>query len=119
MCLVRLQFLVVAVLDVDRPATQLRHAGAEVVHHGRGRRLVAHLEERLVLALEHQHVGDAAERQPQVDDLRLRDVARDVADVDHPRRFAHVAVQLHLQRKNCPNKNLIRQMEDPEETLHL
>ena len=39
----------------------------------------------LILALEHQDVGDSAEGDTQVDDLRLGDVVGDVPDVDHPR----------------------------------
>ena len=45
----------------------------------------------LILALEHQDVGDPAEGDPQVDDLCLGDVVGDVADVDDPRG----AVLLH------------------------
>lgn len=99
MRLVRLQFLVVGVLDVDGPAPQLRYARGEVVDHRRGRGLVTHLEEGLVLSLEHEDVRHAAERDAQVDDLGLRDVIRNVADVDDARRLADRLFQFRLEHK--------------------
>ena len=102
MRLVRLQFLVIGILDVDRPAPQLRHAVRKVIDHRCGGGLVAHLQEGLVLALEHEHVGDASEGDSQMDDLRLGDVVRNVADVDDPRGLAHVRLELHLRTKRRP-----------------
>ena len=69
MGLVSLEGGVVAELDVHAPLPQLRDAVCEVVHHRDRRRLLLHLEESLVLALEHQHVGHPAKRNAQVDDL--------------------------------------------------
>lgn len=58
----------------------------------------------LVLALEHEHVGDAAEGDAQVDDLGLRYLVGDVADVDHLGRLVLPSpsvrfVQLRLQNE--------------------
>lgn len=54
----------------------------------------------LVLALEHEHVGDLAEGNTQVDDLRLGDLVGNVADVDHAgRRTGVFRVQLDLQKR--------------------
>ena len=39
----------------------------------------------MVLSLENENIGDAAERDSEVDDLGLGDVGRDVPDVDHLR----------------------------------
>ena len=95
MRLIRLEFLVCGVLDVDGPFSQLRHAVGEVVDHAGGAGLVFHLQEGLVLALENKHVGDAAERDSQVYDLGLRHVGGDVPDVDDPGRgvLLHAAVE--------------------------
>lgn len=90
MRLVRLEFLVIRVLDVDGPAPQLGDAAAEVIDHRSGRRFVAHLQEGLVFTLEHQHVGDPPEGNAQVDDFGLRDVIWNVSDMDDARRLAYV-----------------------------
>ena len=71
MSLVSLQGGVVAELHVHAALPQLSHAVGKVVDHGDRGRLLLHLEESLVLALEHQDVGDPAKRNPQVDDLCL------------------------------------------------
>ena len=69
--LVSLERGVVAELHVHAPLPQLRHAVREVVHHRDRRRLLLHLQECLVLALQHQHIGHPAKRNSQVDDLRF------------------------------------------------
>lgn len=96
--MIRLELLVVGELDVDSAPSQLSQTVGEVSNHRAGRALVAHLQEGLVLPLEHQHVGNAPEGDPQVDDLRLGHVIRNVADVDDARWLAHVRLQLHLKQ---------------------
>jgi hypothetical protein len=48
--------------------------------------LILHFEESLILSFENENVGDASERDTEMDDLGFGDVGRDVADVDHLRR---------------------------------
>ena len=87
----------VAELDVHGSLPELRHAVGEVVDHGDGGALLLHLQEGLVLPLEHQHVGHPAEGDAEVDDLRLRHVVGDVSDVDHFAGLDLDAVLLHLE----------------------
>lgn len=88
MTLVRLERLMVGELHVDGATAHLRRISVEARHNRGGRYFVGHLEERLVLALEHQHVGDAAKGDAQLDDLRFGGLVGDVADVNDARRFA-------------------------------
>ena len=67
--LVSLERGVVAELDINAALPQLRHAVCKVVHHRDRRRLLLHLEECLVLALQHQHIGHSTKRNSQMDDL--------------------------------------------------
>ena len=69
MSLISLQGGVVAELHVHAALSQLRHTVGEVIDHGDGGRLLLHLQEGLVLALEHQHVGHPAKGDSQVDDF--------------------------------------------------
>lgn len=98
MRLVSFEFLVIGILNVHRPPPQLRDAAGEVIDHRGGRRFVAHLEERLILAFEHQDICDASEGDSQVDDFRLGHVVRNVADMDHAGRFSHVLFQFYLKQ---------------------
>lgn len=51
----------------------------------------------LIFALEHEDVGDSSERDAEVNDLRLRDFVRDVADVHDARRLSRTSrLQFHL-----------------------
>ena len=96
--LVSLQCRVVTKLDVDRALPELGHAVGEVVDHGHGAGLLLHLQEGLVLPLQHQHVRHPAEGDAQVDDLRLCHVVGNVSDVDHfARRHLHSVLLLHLE----------------------
>lgn len=85
--LIRFQRLMIGELHVDGAATHLRRIRVEAGDNRGGRHLVGHLEERLVLALEHQHVGDTAEGDAQLDDLRFAGLVRYVADVNDAGRF--------------------------------
>ena len=69
MSLVSLERGVVAELDINAALPQLRHAVCEIVDHRDCRRLLLHLQERLVLALQHQHIGHPTKGNSQVDDL--------------------------------------------------
>lgn len=52
----------------------------------------------LIFAFENEDVGDAAERNAQVNDLGFGHVVRDVTDVDDARRFGRTPrLQFHLQ----------------------
>ena len=85
---VGLQLLVVGELDEHGNVPHLRRDGRVVVHHGNGGLLGAQLQEGLVLPLQHQDVGDLAEGQAQGDDLGLRHLAGELADVEHAGRGA-------------------------------
>jgi hypothetical protein len=95
--LVSLQRGVVGELHVDGAFSQLGHAVGEVVDHRDGTRFLLHLEERLVLPLQDEHVGDPAKRDAEVDDLRLGHIVGDVPYVDHLARFDFARLALfHL-----------------------
>lgn len=72
-------------MHVDGPSADLWRVRTETGHHGGCRVLVGHLEEGLVLALEHEHVGHATELHAQLDDFRLTGLVRYVPDVDDAR----------------------------------
>ena len=80
MSLISLQGGVVAELHVHAALPQLRHTVGEVVDHGDGGRLLLHLKEGLVLALEHQHVGHPAKGDSQVDDLCFRHIVGNIPE---------------------------------------
>lgn len=82
MVLVGFEFAVVGELHVDGPAPHLGRICTETGHHGRCRVLVGHFEERLVLALEHQHVGHATELHAQLDHFRFAGLVRYVPNVN-------------------------------------
>lgn len=89
MVLVGLELSVVAELHVHGPAADDRGRGGEHGDHaGRGA-LVGHLQEGLVLALKHQHVGDPSERYPEMHHVNLAGLVRDVPDVDHAGRLCY------------------------------
>jgi hypothetical protein len=53
----------------------------------------------LILSFKYQDIGYTSERDAQMDDLCLCHLIRDVANVDHLRRFSVlILVQLHLQQ---------------------
>lgn len=82
MILVRFQFTVVRELHVDGPAPHLGRICTETGDHGRSRILIGHFEERLVLALQHQHVGHATELHAQLDHFRFARLVRYVPNVN-------------------------------------
>lgn len=85
MVLVRFEFAVVGELHVDGPASNLRRICTETSHHGSGRVLVGHFEERLILALEHQHVGHATKLDAQLDHFRFARLVGYVSNVNNAR----------------------------------
>lgn len=82
MALVRLQLAVVGELHVDHAAAHLGRIDCVAGHHRGGGDLVGHLDEGLVLALEHQHVGHTPERNTQGNHVRLAGLVWNVAQVD-------------------------------------
>jgi hypothetical protein len=53
----------------------------------------------LILSFEYQDIGNTSEGDAQMDDLCYGHLIRDVANVDHLRRFSVlILVQLHLQQ---------------------
>ena len=69
MSLVSLERGVVAELDIHASFPQLRDAVCEVIDHRDRGWFLLHLQESLVLALQHQHIGHPAKGNAQVDDL--------------------------------------------------
>lgn len=88
MTLVRLQRLVIGKLYINGATSHLRWICVEACNDGGSGYLVGHLQEGLILALEYQYVGDTAEGDAQLDDLRFARLVGDVADVNDARRFA-------------------------------
>lgn len=85
--LVRLQRLVIGELHVNGATAHLRRIRIEAGNNGSRRHLVGHLEERLILALQHQHVCHAAEGHAELYHLCFAGLVRYVADVNNARRF--------------------------------
>nr|CAD7407239.1 unnamed protein product [Timema poppensis] len=63
-------------------------------------------------AVRHEHIGDAAKGDPQMDDLSLRHLVRDVTDVDHLGRLAvlrlrggRVGSNLRKHSLSIPSRN--------------
>lgn len=80
--LVRFQRLMIRELHVDGASAHLRRIRIEAGNDGGGRHLVGHLKERLVLALQHQHVCHAAEGHAELYHLRFAGLVRYVANVN-------------------------------------
>lgn len=91
MALVGFQRLMVGELHINGAAAHLRWVRIEAGHNGGRRYFVGHLEECLIFALQHQHVGDATEGDAQLDDFRFAGLVRYVANVYDTGWFACVA----------------------------